>query len=242
MNPTVPDIEILDLISKSTHLTDGDKSYLAEQVTKLSPIEKLKLKHSLISGSAPSILINLESIRKKFFVSETPKPVNPISNAITSLFKPKVSTIVSNSFLNQPVLLGGKIPHLPPVNSSIKPLNKLSEINSLDQLKILTPDLVNFTLYENIEYELQNFYHKTTELFEKINSIESRRNYFLNFLSSPLFKAYINTGLTALRHPELQPSSIILNTMYQIDSKYLNNSQFKTTSNISGSLRALVGL
>jgi hypothetical protein len=242
MNSPAVDTEIIDSISQSTHLNDGDKNYLLELLPKLSPIEKLKLKHSLLSGSAPSILINLQSIRKKFQEGEAPKPVNPISKALSTLFKPASPQIVSNSFLNQPVLLGGVIPHLPTSIGVIETLNKIGDITSLDQLKTLNPSHVNFTLYENIEYELQNFYHKTTQLFEKINDINERRNYFLNFLSSPLFKAYINTGLTALRHPELQPTSIILNTMYQIDPKYLNGSQFKTTSNISGSLRALVGL
>lgn len=64
----------------------------------------------------------------------------------------------------------------------------------------------------------------------------------MNFLQSPLFSGYLNTGLTALRHPELEPSKIILNLLYQIDSNYLNNKQFVQAATVSNHLRGLCGL
>jgi hypothetical protein len=245
MNPQ--DNDIIGLINKSPHLNAGDKSYLIQQLQNITPIEKLKLRHALTTDSQPGILINLQNIRKKFQQIETPiVNTNPITQALSNFFdnKPK-NKVASNSFLNQPVLLGSPVPTLPKVpitTTTNTPFGKLSEINDLNQLKMLSADHVSFYIHENIEFEVQQFYQKVDTLFEKINNIPQRRDYFLFFLSSPLFKSYVNTGLTALRHPELQPSSIILNTMYQIDPKYLNNTQFQTTANICGYLRGIVGL
>ena len=235
------DNELLLLIDQSSHLTPSDKSYLISQISFIAPLDKLRLKHSLANGHAPAILDHLNIIRNKFANLEKPKEPNPVIKVINTLFKPAAPKIVSNSFLNQGILLGGMVPKLIPTGS-ITALTSLSQINSLEQLKILTSHHISFNLNQNTDYEMQIFYQKISGLFSKIPSINERRSYFLNFLSSPLFKAYINTGLTALRHPELQPASIVLNTMYQIDAKYLNNKQFRLTANISTCLRGLCGL
>jgi hypothetical protein len=238
---TPTDGELLQLIEQSTHLTPSDKSYLINQISLVAPLDKLRLKHSLANGHAPAILDHLRIIRDKFATLEKPKALNPVAKVINTLFKPAPPKIVSNSFLNQGILLGGQVPKLI-ATTNIATLPSLSQIDSLDQLKILTSNHISFNLNQNTDYEMQIFYQKISGLFSKIHSINERRNYFLNFLSSPLFKAYINTGLTALRHPELQPASIVLNTMYQIDAKYLNNKQFRLTANISTCLRGLCGL
>lgn len=240
--PAAPtDNELLALIESSPLLAPSDKSYLTNQVNFIAPLDKLRLKHSLANGHAPAILDHLRIIRDKFINLEKPKATNPVTKVLNTLFKPAAPKIVSNSFLNQGVLLGGNVPKIIPTGTIVS-LPALSQIESLDQLKILTSNHISFNLNQNTDYEMQIFYQKISELFSKIHSINSRRDYFLNFLSSPLFKAYINTGLTALRHPELQPASIVLNTMYQIDAKYLNNKQFRLTANISTCLRGLCGL
>ena len=71
----------------------------------------------------------------------------------------------------------------------------------------------------NFGLDLGLFNNKIEILFESIPSITERRSYLIQYLSSPLFRIYLKTGTTALNHPELQPSSIVLNTLYQIDSQ-----------------------
>lgn len=240
MNPT-SNYELIEVINQSSFLSPGDKSYLVSQLDKLSPVDKLKLKHSLLSGLEPNILHNLQQLRQKFMQSEAPKEKGVFDKVVQAIFKPPSPQIASNSFLNQPNILGGPVPE-PVKTTQIASLLKVSELKNLDQLRILAPVHVNFTFNENPDLQLQIFFEKSSELFDRIHSIPERRNHFLSFLSSPLAGAYFNTGLTALRHPELQPSSIVLNTLYQIDNKYLNNKQFRAAASISNHLRSLCGL
>jgi hypothetical protein len=239
---------LIQLIQQSNIINDGDKNYLLSQLDKLLPIEKLKLQHSLNTGHEPSILTSLRDMRNRFLAEESannPSQNNakdPFSKIVNNLFKQPTPKPVSHSFLNQAHLLGSRVPKPIPINQPIVQLIKLSEIQNLNQLKLLSPMHVNFSLNENIDLELKDFFINSTELFEQIDSIDIRRDYILYFFSSALFEAYIDTGLTALRHQELQPASIILNTLYQIDNKYLNNKQFRATVSICNHLRTLCGI
>lgn len=233
--------EIKNLIDKNNFLNAGDKDFLYQQLTTMNPIDKLRLKHSLLNNQQPAVLQNLQLIRDKFNQRETPKSPDLLTRVVQKVFKPASPKIVSVSFLNQPVLLGGYVPKAP-VFQNIQSLMKLKEIISLSQLRTVTANHINFTLNDNAELEIQSFFDKIETLLDKFNDINERRNQYMYFISSPLFNSYIETGLTALRHPELQPTSIILNTLYQIDSKYLNGKQFRFASAINNHLRSLCGI
>jgi hypothetical protein len=248
------DDELIKQIQNATFLQPADKFALVNNISRLSALDKLKLKHAFSTGQAQvvegilSSAINktstppppkkdlLSQLGQKFFgASDTPAEKKPDKKTIPP------PEVVSNTILSQPAMLGGEaLKAIPP--KQISSLVKIGDLSSLDQLRILAPIHISFDLDENSDLEIQNFIDKSSELFESIKGVEMRRNYFLNFISSPLFSSYMNTGLTAMRHPELQPASVVLNTLYQIDNKYLNNKQFRTAATICHHLRSLSGI
>ena len=235
------DTNLQALIQNTPFLTPSDKSFLMEKAPLMSPLDKLKLRQSLDTGVAPAILQQLQLVRAKFFDQEIPKQPDAISKVINAVIPPKPKKVISYSILSQNQLLGGPTPQA--VTADNVPLiNNLSEFSHPAQLSQLHPNHINFNLNDNSEQIIQQFFKKLDSLFGKIPSLNVRRCYFMNFLQSPLFGGYLNTGLTALRHPELEPSKIILNLLYQIDSNYLNNKQFTQTASISNHVRNLCGL
>lgn len=234
--------ELVKLVQQTPFLSQGDKSFLLDKISEMNPLDKLKLEHSLKSSQAPEILQNLQLIRAKFFASEAPKKediLTKITNVLTGTKKNR--TIVAKSLVTQPQLLGSPVPKAIHENRII-PLNSLEEFNYPGQLSLLTQNHINFGLNSNTEQIMQNFLNKLTRVFERITDVNLKRAYFINFLESQLFGKYINTTLTALRHPELKPSKIILNLLYQINPEYLNNKQFQLASVICNHLRNLCGL
>lgn len=234
--------ELKELIQQSDSLQIGDKDYLLSKLSSLTPLEKLRLKTSLLGNRPPSILNQLQQVRAKFMIAETPRKPDPITQAFQTVFKPTPPKPIAISILSQPQLLGEQI-KLKIINPRISALNSIVEIKSLEQLVIMTPRHVSFDIDQNPEILLQEFNNKIEILFESISSITERRSYLIQYLSSPLFRIYLKTGTTALNHPELQPSSIVLNTLYQIDSQlYLNRKQFTSTAIINNYLRQICGL
>jgi hypothetical protein len=233
--------ELINLINSSDYLLTGDKSFLLDVLSGLSPVDKLKLKHSLLSKQAPALLKNLHTLRDKFKQIETPKEPDLITKAVQRIIKPTPPKILSHSFLSQPALLGSPVPKSPQF-SNVKPLNSLKDIVSLSQLKLISPNHINFNPNQNAEVEIQDFVEIVEVLMDKIKDVPKKRDQYMYFISSNLFNAYIDTGLTALRHPELKPNNVILNTLSQIDAKYLNGKQFKYAGLLNNQLKSLCGL
>lgn len=240
----MPEQSLQDLITNHPIMNPGDKSYLLEKIKDMNAIDRLKLKHSVQTGKMPEILKSIYDLRKEFAQKETPpKPQsNDVISAIaTSIAPPKPKKPVSTSFMAQPYLLGSPAPHAL-MNAPIPPLFKLGEIASPLQLCLLNPSHVSFGLEENADQIIGDFLERLTTMFDKITEISLKRNYFMNFLQSPLFGAYMNTGLTALKHPELEPASVVLNTLSQIHPRYINKKQFEYTAKISNHLRNIIGI
>jgi hypothetical protein len=143
--------------------------------------------------------------------------------------------------LTQPNILGGQPPQAIR-GENIRPLQRLEEFYHPGQLSMLSTNHINFGLNTNTEQIIQNFLASLTDVFSRIDNVNLRRSYFMNFIESSLFVSYINTTLTAFRHPELQPPKIILNLLYQINQQYLNNKQFQVAAVISNHLRNLCGV
>ena len=234
------DQNLTELIQNSSFLATGDKDFLISMLAKMTPIEKLKLKHNLTSGQIPEVLQLLQITRAKFFESEKPPDPDLISKITQKIFRPEKPKPVSTSILAQQFLLGAP-PVQPIIHPNVQPLRNLSEFNSLDQLYLLSNEhfLPGVPNWEQI---FNGFLGRLEDLFEQVGNVQNQRSYFMTFLQSPLFGNYINTGLTALRHPELQPTNVILNTLYQIDSKNLNKNQFKTAATLCNHLRGLCSL
>lgn len=235
------DQQVLDLINRTGFLSPGDKSFLIERLEEMSPLEKLRLRGALIKGYAPEVLQSLELMRAKFFQKEVPKKPDILSK-ISNVFRgSRPNIVVAHSILTNPNILGAT-PPMAMRGEKVKPLNSLSEFNHPAQLSYLNSSHVTFGLNTNTEQIIQNFLENLNNIFSRLDNINLRRAYFMNFVESPLFVSYINTALTALRHPELQPPKIILNLLYQINQQYLNNKQFQFAAVISNHLRNLCGV
>ncbi len=235
------DSQLQTLIQNTPHLSLGDKSFLVEKIHMMSPLDKLKLRQSIETGVAPAILQQLQLTRAKFFDQEIPKPPDAITKVINSVIPPKPKKVISFSVLSQPNLLGGPVPQAV-TTDKVAVIQNLSQFNHPAQLSQLHPNHVTFSINDNADQLIQNFLNQLDSVFEKIPSLNVRRCYFMNYLQSPLFSSYLNTGLTALRHPELEPAKIIFNLLYQIDPNYLNTKQFTQAATISNHLRGLCGI
>lgn len=235
------DKQLQALIQNTPHLSAGDKSFLLEKIVMMSPLDKLKLRQSIETGVAPSILQQLQLTRAKFFDQEIPKPIDAITKVINSVMPPKPKKVISFSVLSQPNLLGGPVPQAV-TTDKVSTIQNLSQFNNPAQLSQLHPSHISFNINDNADQTIQSFLNQLDNVFEKIPSLNIRRCYFMNYLQSPLFSGYLNTGLTALRHPELEPAKIILNLLYQIDPNYLNTNQFVQAAKISNHLRGLCGI
>jgi hypothetical protein len=88
----------------------------------------------------------------------------------------------------------------------------------------------------NTDQVVQRFLEYLSEMFDSIGNNAVRRAYYMNFLESPLFSAYMSSAITALKRDELQPRSIALNLLNQVNNQFLNLKQFTHAAMISNHL------
>jgi hypothetical protein len=174
--------------------------------------------------------------------SQPDKQKAGIIDQLANLFhKDRPPEIISPSILSQPQLLGTAA--IQPMHPEpVQPLQKLEMFNHPAQLGMLSSNHISFGMDQSGEQAVQNFLEATSDIFSQIPDINIRRAYFMNFLRSQLFSSYISSAVTAMKHPELQPRKIVLNTLNQANPQFLNNKQVSTTALISNHLRNLCGL
>jgi len=235
------DQQLITLVNQTQFLSPGDKSFLLERISEMNSLEKLRLRGALLGGHAPDILQSLQLMRAKFFSKELPKKPDLLSRISNAFSGKKENQIVAHSILTQSTILGSNPPQAIR-EPNLTPLQNLSQFSHPGQLSMLSSSHVTLGLNANTEQIIQNFLEKLTQIFNQLDNINLKRSYFMNFVESPLFVSYINTALTALRHPELQPPKIILNLLFQINPQYLNNKQFQFAAVISNHLRNLCGI
>lgn len=246
-----PNLEILkQIINFSEIISKDQKEFLLSNLENFSPIEVLKLKHVLISKNQSETGLIYEDLSKKFIAQNHKNSEDhPIKeNVEVSLKKDektedphaKEGNVLSHSFLSDSNYLGQNPPKAP-VNPN-NPLDKIQEIEDLTQLAQLTPEHINFRINDSIDQIVNDFFKKTEKMFSKLESLDQRRSFFMSFIQSSLFASYLNTGLTALRHPEIKPRQTVLNTLHKTNSQYLSKKQFQYASLISHHLRKLAAL
>lgn len=246
------DQEIIQLIQNTNFLNPNDKGFLLESLKVLSPLEKIKLKSSLVSNNPPSILQNLQIIKAKIYqnsnqpnlrsqnTQEESKKEGLLEKITSKLFPKKKPQIVAPSILNDPRYLGSNIPR--PINENTVPLQRLDTFIHPAQLKFLHAGHVSFGLSTNNKQILKVFFDKTEEIFDGIENVDIKRGYFMNYIQSSLFNNYLNTALTGLKHEELKPRKVVLNMLHQINPNNLNINQFEIAAEITSHLRMLVGI
>lgn len=221
-----------NLISTSSILESRDRYFLLSILENISSLDRLKLRQGLMSGMSTQVAQQIDLLKDKFQPKTNPKKPEE---------KPEEQKRILNiSILTQTSYLGGPLPKV--VEGAAEPLDSLRNFRSLTQLKSLQAEHVTFKINDNVEQIIRNFLDTLEKLFDNIDDVYKRRCYFMNFLQSNLFSGYLNTGLTALRHPELEPAKVILNTLHQINPDYLNNRQFQHAAVICSQIRNLCGL
>ena len=233
--------ELKKLIENSTFLGPGDKEFLLSKLSSLGPVDKLKLKYSLSYNQEPVILKSLHDMRQKLQAQTAPKVPNQVNKLFQSVFKPSPPKIVSVKILDQTQYLGTATRYVD-LPAQLPNLNSLLELKMLEQLVLTSTRHLDKLMLEDSETALIQLTNQLEDLFETINDFGVRRGYLALFMNSPLARSYIQTGLIALSHPELEPTSVILNTLYQIDNQYLNMHQFEIVASITNTLRRSCGL
>lgn len=223
---------LIQLVNLSPVLQPREKAYLLSKLVFLPPLEKLKIQQALSTGRVPEMVVNFNN---------GTDPNSQINKIVDRFIPKKPKVPFAFSVLSKPNIIGQNQPKAYQPNTQ-KPFNNLAEIQDLTQLSLITPAMLGFAMNSNIDQVMANFLERLTLLFDQVELVQVRRNLLMNFIKSPLFSSYINTGLTALKHPELTPRKISLNLLFQIDHRYLNNRQFYYTAIITNHVRALASV
>jgi hypothetical protein len=116
-------------------------------------------------------------------------------------------------------------------------LSDLGELKDAKQIFLLDSDAVTRNLDQNVEQYISKFSQKLASTMAKID-ISEKRAFFLQFMQSPLFQKYINTGLSALNESnELTQDSILNTQAQQSPSDKLNKSQFSIAAKVVNEVR-----
>jgi hypothetical protein len=235
------DEQILQLIDISTSINVEDKAYLRETLPRFTPLEKLKLKNTLASEENTAIISAVQLIKLKF-PAQQKTATNNIFSRINQFINPqKPQKLVAMSILTQPNVIGGQMP-TPIVSNTIVQFQTVAEFSDLLQINTLNPNHLLAGSSEQEDIMLQKFLAKLDQLFDKQNDINIKRGFFASYIQSPLFISYMNSGLTAMRHPELEPRQVVLNTLHSVNKNYLNNRTFEMASIITNHLRHVCGI
>ena len=234
------DQEIIELVHETTILNQNDKGFLLETLPRLAPLEKFKLRTALNSDQSKAILSSVQLLKLKYPVQ--PKVQSGLFGKLSQLINPpKPQKLVSMSILSQPAVIGTDMP-MPISSNNIVSFETVDKLDDLLQLNILNQNHLKIGSIDQEEIVLQKFLNKLDDLFDKIPDINIKRSFFASFVNSPLFVSYLNSGLTAMRHPELEPRDVVLNTLHSVNDNYLNNRTFEMASIITNHLRHLSGI
>ncbi len=235
------DQDLIDLINTTTLLNNNDKDYLFQIFGQFSVLEKFKLKSSLSINDTKSVLTFMQLLKLKFPIIVKPKG-NSIFDKIGEFINPTPTTKpVSESLLTKSSEIGSSVPRPLVPNHSVV-LNNLNDFSSLEQLLVLNPNHLIVVHEDQAEVVMQRFLTKLDQMFDTISLMDYKRNWLATFIQSPLFTTYMNTGITALKNPEIEPRKIILDTLHQANTAYLNSKQFEMTSIITNHIRHLCGV
>jgi hypothetical protein len=238
---------LLEQLSASSILQDSEKEFITTRLDKFDHLDKFKLKRYLAINDEKNIKETFRIIRDKILREEKEKEYlsqqSTAKKGASGMFdkiapKQQSTEPLSFSLLSDTKFLGHVIPKPPEVRG--QPFKILSDFSNLDQLSLLEPSHVTFSLDDNVKLLIKGFFDRVEDLFDDISTLEEKRGYFRLFMRSTLFNSYLNTGITALRHTEIQPRKIALNLIYQTDPIYLNSNQFEHASSISKLLKQLV--
>ncbi|MGL4759448.1 MAG: hypothetical protein ACRCXZ_08990 [Patescibacteria group bacterium] len=236
-----------EALTKTNILQEAEKQFILARLEKFDHLDKFKLKRFISINDEKNIRETYKLIRDKIIREEKEleylqqqkqkKGPSGILDKITTSTQNNLENPIAKSHLSDPKFLGHDITAPPEVRG--QPFKNLEDFSSLDQLSLLDTSHVTFSLDDNAPLLMQKFKEKLADLFNDLENVHDRRGFFRLFMRSSLFNSYLNTGITALRHIEIQPRKIALNLIYQTDPIYLNINQFENVSEISKLLKQL---
>jgi hypothetical protein len=244
----IADDQLLELIKTTNIFQEAEKEFIKTRISKFDHLDKFKLKRFLMINNEQVVRETYRIIRDKIlreekeveYLAANQQAIGKAKDIVTKLTtkSDKPSEPVSESLLSNIDYLGHEVPQPPQLRG--QPFDNIEHFAQLAQLSLLEAKHVTFSLDDNVGVIIQKFLNKLTKLIDDIQDINVKRGYFRLFMRSSLFNCYLNTGITALRHTEIQPRKIALNLIYQTDPIYLNSNQFEYTSLISEHLKNLV--
>ena len=232
------DHELVEIIQKATILSISDRQFLVDTMDRLSILEKFKFKTAILDEDLKTLSTSLKLLHLKFPAAPVIKKEDEgILGKISSFFKPKVTPkLLSPSSLSNNVLMSGVQPQ-PLDIRSITPLVSPLQLTFAEQIALLPTDTFANINTTQLESTLQTFLERIDIVFEKVNSLECRRDCFATFMQSPLFRAYMTTAMTAIDQVEIEPRESVLDILARTNQNYLNKAQFETTSSLISHLR-----
>jgi hypothetical protein len=235
------DQDLIDLINTTSVVNNADKDFLFANFGRITSLEKFKLKNGLDVNNTKDVLVFLQLLKLKFPTPKEEKS-NSIFDKINQFINPTPEELpVSLSILTKASEIGSQVPR-PQVPTHAISLNDINNFEVLEQLLILNPDHLYVVHEDQKEVVMQRFLQKLDSLFSNLLEINSKRNWLATYLQSPLFLSYMNTGITAMKNPEIEPRRIILDTLHQANNTYLNGNQFEMASIITNHIRHLSGI
>ncbi len=199
-----------------------------QEVIKLQPVDEFI--PELIPIETPAESINPEP--------EQPKLTQIEEDEVELIDAQNVAWISSLSdiaFTGEPVTPLDSVESHP---ESIPALINVQDLEDARQILLLEPRHVSFGIQENPERNIYRFVQNLTKLIAKNHSITLKRSLLMSYLKSPLFYAYISTGIVGI-NVKYHHNKVALNKISEENNKYLNAKQFKYAAIITSEIRGL---
>jgi hypothetical protein len=253
---------IRSLIAASQMLTPQEKELLGTRLVTLRKVELLRVEKSLELGSVsgvrtilarfvpppvadavpPAPLATLEVPPKPLVIEPAvpevrvlePEPV-VVKDAPNVAWTSMITDIAFTGELVVPLSAAESHP------SSIAPLDAVHNLDDPRQILLLEPRHVSFGLQDNPDRSMYRFVQSLTKLIAKNHSLTTKRSLLMSYLKSPLFYAYISTGLVGIQ-VKYHHNKVALNKISEENSKYLNAKQFKYAAILTSEIRGLCAL
>ncbi len=236
---TTPKIDpILEYIRVNEIVNEEDYSFLLRVWSEASLIDKFKIRSYLQLSQISSLLTLIQVLKIRF-----PEPKKTgIFDRINQVFNKenKLNKVLAPSILSDPKVFGNNFPQ-PMSTVNIEPLGRIDSINNILQLGILNSSQIDLPPNQDENVVLTQFYTKIDNMMEAIPDLFQRKSILATYLQSPLYISYINTALTAFKHPEIEPRKVVLNLLHSANNNFLSNKQFEIASAITSHIRFTCG-
>jgi hypothetical protein len=247
--------KIVQLLTTFSGMETSVKAEIFDNFSNFSAPEMFRLQKALEMGQVEVVngllykVKNLTALKSKFSSLTKPVVLEPVteSDESTSQELPQIE-VVNDSlvevgstsilrdihFTGVPIIGDDRLEAFLP---RLQQLSDLGELKDAKQIFLLDSDSVTRELNQNVEQYISKFSQKLTATMSKVDVAE-KRAFFLQFMQSPLFQKYINTGLEGLNESnELNQDSIVNTLATQTPNDKLTKIQFSLAAKVINEVR-----